>query len=106
MKRVRIMLMAICLVAVAGGVLAFKAMTPVRYCTIAAATTVAGGPLTCPVNITCPFLRRGTLFTTTTATTGAVICSTFAEDDDTPCLQGEGVPVKKCANVKATITGE
>jgi hypothetical protein len=46
MKRVKIMLMSICLVAVAGGVLAFKARHPQRFCT--AATINGACPNFCP----------------------------------------------------------
>jgi hypothetical protein len=47
MKRVKIMLMSICLVAVAGGVLAFKARNIQRFCVTA---TINGGecPNLCP----------------------------------------------------------
>jgi hypothetical protein len=46
MKKVKIMLMCICLVAVAGGVMAFKARTIQRFCT--AATVNGNCPLYCP----------------------------------------------------------
>jgi hypothetical protein len=63
MKRVKIMLMCICLVAAAGGILAFKARSPQRFC------------IAFTVNNTCPALCPNLAWIITTAARGSIICT-------------------------------
>lgn len=108
MKRVRIMLMAICLVAVAGGVLAFKARNPNNYCTNSPVTTTTNGPLVCPTTLNCPNLIE----TVTTVPVSNFICTTLATvyQGNTTCTfipaGTTTTSTVKCTDVKATLTTE
>lgn len=48
MKKVKIMLMSMAILAIVGGALAFKAKFTTEFCTL---TTTTGGALTCPITL-------------------------------------------------------
>lgn len=77
MKRVKIMLMVITVLAVTGASLAFKAkFTTPKFCTTAATTTVANGPFVCPVDATCPILISSSTVITTSPQDPRIRCYT------------------------------
>ena len=82
MKRVKLMLLSLTLVAVVGGALAFKAKSGQRFCTTFAQQFSPGGAYTCVdpnpapgviATLTCPTLLQGS---TTGGSTGNYVCTT------------------------------
>jgi hypothetical protein len=90
MKNVKIMLMSLALLAVAGGVLAFKAKFTRKYCTTIAVFSDDQQKYTCPIvappsGDACPLLAGST----TTVDPGLIVCTTITN----------GVVASPCANV-------
>lgn len=98
------MLTTISLVAIFGGILAFKVMTPADYCTEPPITTTVGGPQVCTnaagVALECPQHVANTIYTVTTATTN-IICTVTAPNEH--CTQPNGTPVRCFSKAKVTI---
>lgn len=91
MKKIKIMLMSLLILAVAGGALAFKAKFSKEYCTTLAKTTVQGGALTCKdafgVGLFCPIDSPNI---TTIGGVGNFVCTTTTN----------GNPADPCSNLR------
>jgi hypothetical protein len=102
MKRVKIMLMSLLVLAVVGGALAFKAKFEEDYCTTLAVQTVAGGAFTCNSTngnrLTCPNYED--LVTTTTQGNLNIVCTTTTNGN----IQNPCSPVNNCRITTYKIT--